>query len=199
MLHRLAPFLFAFLIALPASGQEKVPDAVIEDFHMELLTVMKAAESLGVKGRYNYLEPAMSEAFDLPRMIRIATGSYWKRTPPEKQKLLLEAFKRLSVSIYAVRFDGWSGQAFQTLGVRPGPRNTKLVETRILRPGDSPVAITYVMKESEGRWRITDVLLDNSISELAVRRSEYRRVLGSHGLDGLIAMLNRKASDLMAK
>jgi ABC-type transporter MlaC component len=40
-------------------------------------------------------------------------------------------------------------------------------------------------------------LLDNTISELAVRRSEYRRVLKRDGIDGLIAILEAKTRNLV--
>ena len=53
------------------------------------------------------------------------------------------------------------------------------------------------MRPVKGRWRIVDVLLDGSISELAMRRSEYRRVLKKNGVDGLIQTLNSKAAQLV--
>ncbi len=105
----------------------------------------------------------------------------------------------MSISTYASQFGGFSGEAFEIVGERPGPQETRLVETRILRPRNSPVAITYVVKEADGRWRITDVLLDNTISELAVRRSEYRRILKRLGPEGLIGVLNHKANVLVSK
>ena len=55
------------------------------------------------------------------------------------------------------------------------------------------------MLQSGGAWRIVDVLLDSSISELAVRRSEYARVLRKDGIDGLIATLGEKADALAAE
>jgi len=196
MILKFLPFLFVFLVSLPAVGAENTPVSVVEGFHKDLLTVMKAADKLGVKGRYQYLAPRLAKAFDMSRMIRIATGSFWKKADPNQQKQLLDAFTQMSASTYASQFDGYSGEAFKTLGAKPGPRGTMMVATQILRPNDSPVDITYVVKESGGRWRIVDVLLDNSVSELAVRRSEYRQMLRSRGMKGLIDLLNSKASSL---
>ena len=56
--------------------------------------------------------------------------------------------------------------------------------------------LTYVTRLIKGTWRIIDVLLDTGISELAVRRSEYRRILKSKGIDGLISILDGKAAAL---
>jgi ABC-type transporter MlaC component len=41
------------------------------------------------------------------------------------------------------------------------------------------------------------VLVDNGISELAVRRSEYRSVLKSGGVSGLIQLLDRNTEKLL--
>lgn len=192
--------LLAILLPAPAAGgTASDPEAVVGRFHDGLLAVMKEAESLGVKERYRRLEPPIARAFDLALMIRVASGSHWKKATEDQQDRLLAAFRRMSVGTYASRFDGYSGQSFETVGVRPGPQQTQLVETRIVSPDDQPVGLTYVMKMSGGDWRIADVLLDNNISELAVRRSEYRRVLKKEGPDGLIAVLEALADGLLAE
>ena len=185
------------LTALPAAAQEDPARAVIQRFQENLLAVMKEAKSLGVTGRYQRLQPRIEEAFHLPLMIRVATDSFWRKADKEQQSRLVAAFKRLSISTYANRFDGYSGQVFEIVDQRPGPQKTVLVKTRIVSPGDSPARLTYVVKEFKGQWRIVDILLDNDISELAVRRSEYRRLLKQKGVDGLIATLNDKADGLV--
>ncbi len=198
MIYRVLPFLFIFLASLPAIGAENTPVSVVDGFHKDLLTVMKTADKLGIRGRYQYLAPRVAKAFDMKRMIRIATGSFWKKADPGQQKQLLDAFIRMSASTYASQFNGYSGEAFKTIGTRPGPRGTTLVATQIIPTSGDPVAITYVVRESGGLWKIVDVLLDNSISELAVRRSEYKQMLKSKGMNGLINLLNSKASSLIA-
>ena len=57
--------------------------------------------------------------------------------------------------------------------------------------------LIYVTRKIKGEWRIIDVLVDSGISQLAVRRSEYRRVLRTKGIDGLIDTLNAKADQLL--
>jgi phospholipid transport system substrate-binding protein len=71
-----------------------------------------------------------------------------------------------------------------------------VVESRIVRPADSPVGLHYVLRESEDGWRIIDVLLDAKFSELARQRSEFTAVLKSGGLPDLIATLEHKIQEL---
>ncbi len=177
------------------------PAAVIEGFHATLLNVMKDAAKLGVNGRYDVLASEIDKDFDLRRMIRVAAGKFWRRADGAARAKVLASFRRLSIATYAAQFDGWSGQTFITLARRPGPQGTVLVQTKIISPGGDDAALTYVLKErarGNGEWRIVDVLLDGSISQLAVRRSEYQRVLKSSGLKGLIKVLDAKAGELLA-
>ena len=72
---------------------------------------------------------------------------------------------------------------------------------RIVVPRSSPAAgdmrLDYVMRESgNGTWRAVDVLLDGSISRVAVQRSDFRKILASGDADALIASLRRKVVDL---
>lgn len=183
--------------ALPGrSAAANGPEAVVGAFHDVLLGVMRDAEALGYKGRYGKLAPAVKTGFHLPLMIQVATGSFWRDTAEAQRDRLIQAFSRLSIGTYASRFTGYSGQSFVTLGRRPGPQKTILVDTKIVNPDGDDVPLTYVTREIKGAWRIIDVLLDTGISELAVRRSEYRRILENQGIDGLIEILGNKASRL---
>ncbi|NQU59754.1 MAG: ABC transporter substrate-binding protein [Rhodospirillales bacterium] len=166
-------------------------------FHDSLLGVMKNAKALGVKGRFEKLGPSIKESFHLRLMVQVASSSYWKKATPAQIEKLVDAFTRLSVSTYASQFNGYSGQAFKTVGSKPGPQKTTLIKTQIIDPGNDPIDLTYVTRKIKGSWRIIDVLLDTGISELAVRRSEYRRILSSGGIDGLIGTLNAKADQLL--
>ena len=198
-------FLFATLLVFAApqvlaetdARTDTKPAQVVTAFHDTLLGVMKDAEALGVKGRYEKLAQRIEQSFHLALMAQIGAGSHWRKATKAQTDKLVAAFSRLSISTYASQFDGYSGQSFETQGEKPGPQKTVLVKTQIIDPGSDPVDITYVTREIKGQWRIIDVLLDTGISELAVRRSEYRRILKTGGIDGLIRTLNAKADQLL--
>ncbi len=191
----------AMVLALALPGRDGLaagasPRAVVEGFHYTLISVMQEADQLKFQGRYQKLEPEVNAAFHLPLMARVAIGSAWRSATDQQKMALIAAFARMSVSTYASRFDGFSGESFQTNGERAGPQNTVLVQTQINRPNDDPVALTYVTKQFSDGWRIVDVLLAGGISELAVRRSEYKNILQVSGVNGLVTALNRSSANL---
>ena len=166
---------------------------LVDGFHDALLAVMQKSESLGYKGRYESLTPHVTRAFHLRLMVQIASGRHWRNAEEVKKRALVTAFSKVSIGTYAARFDGFSGQSFKTLEVKPGTQDTQLVLTHLINPDGKGAKLTYVTKEIGSNWRIIDVILANGISELAVRRSEYRRVLEQGGIDALTTLLNKKA------
>ena len=173
------------------------PGAVIERFHATLLEVMKNAETLGPKGRFETLTPKVEEAFDLTRWVRLAMNNYWLDATPSQKDQLISAFKKICTATYAVFFDGYSGESFKTISVQSGPRDSKLVRTQIVRTDKRPVNLTYVLFKVEEQWRIVDVLLDNTISQLSVRRSEFKSILQESGIDGLITKLEDTTAKIL--
>ncbi len=192
--------LLLFISSIPtARGAEETPRQIVEEFQANLLVVMKEAKSLGFEGRYARLAPAIERAFDLSLMARIAIGSYWNQTTADQRTRLVTAFKRMSVSTLATFVTGYSGEHFETIGEGPGQQSIYSVKTRIVDPDGSHVAITYIAKRYSNGWFLVDVVVDDGISELAVRQSEYRLLLENKGIDGLIRALNAKADQLMSQ
>ena len=58
--------------------------------------------------------------------------------------------------------------------------------------------MNYLMRQDQGAWRVGDIYLSGTISQLATLRSQFASVLERDGADGLIASLNRKAETLIA-
>ena len=58
--------------------------------------------------------------------------------------------------------------------------------------------MTYRLRKFGEKWRIIDVLLDGTISQLIKRRDEYRRTLEDSGITGLTNLLNAKVDEILA-
>ncbi len=189
--------LLLLLFVGPAAAADG-PIVIVERFQASLLAVMKEASTLGVKGRYERMLPPIERALDLGVMIGIATGEHWTRANESQRARLVRAFGRMSASTVATLFDGYSGERFKTLGERAGRKGTRYVNTIIIL-SDDDVNLTYVAKRIGDEWKLIDVIVDDGISELTVRRSEYRRLLATEGVEGLIAALEGKADELIAQ
>lgn len=194
-----AALVASFLLGPTAVAEPTPPKAIVESFQQSMIAIMKEAKVLGVKGRYERLAPIIDQAFHLPLMTHIAASSHWNEATTSQRQALVTAFRRMSVSTLATLLDGYSGERFAHVGESPGPQGTLLVETRLIKSDSTAHDIAYVAKQIQNRWYLIDVIVDKGISELNVRRSEYRRVLQQDGVDGLIRVLNAKADELLAQ
>lgn len=194
---RLCGVLLGAVIALSAAAQApQNPRAIIEGLHEALIQVMKDGPALGSQGRYKTLAPTLDQTFSFATMIQVSVGSDWKQASPAQQEELARAFTRMSVSTYAANFKSHKGERFETVGEKPGPQDTVIVATRIRKSNGDPVDIDYLLKKIGNDWRVIDVILDRGISELALRKSEYRTILKSGGVSALITALNAKADEI---
>ena len=169
---------------------------IVTALHDALLDVMMAADALGFEGRRDYITPVMEESYDMALIARASTGRYWRQATDDQKRRVIDAITRLSITIYADRFDGFSGEQFRTLSDEPAPRGTVLVKTEIVKSDGEPVAINYLMRETAGVWRIIDVYLDGIYSEIALKRADYAGILKRAGFDGLFAEIEKKIAEI---
>jgi phospholipid transport system substrate-binding protein len=174
------------------------PEKAINGLNAKLLDTMKQAQQLGVQGRYDALAPVLSKTYDIPSMTRMAVGPSWDSLQPAQKTALTQAFSRMMIATYAKRFDGFSGETFQIVEVTDRAPSDKMIKTRIVQSNGKPVAINYLMRKSGPEWKVVDVYLDGTISELASRRAEFTSVLKSGGPDALLASLRKQGDRLLS-
>jgi phospholipid transport system substrate-binding protein len=175
------------------------PQHVIENFHAGLLYIMKNAKELGFQGRTDRLEPLMQETFDLEFMASKSVGRHWRQLSDEDKQRWVGIFSQFTTANYAGRFTGYTGEKFVTVDVEDAPRGTKVVLTKIVVPSEEDVQLNYRMIDRDGSWKVIDVFLNGTVSELALRRSEYSSALKSSGFDQLVASVETKIEDLKSK
>jgi len=176
----------------PASA----PVRVVDQLHAALLGVMRDAEKLGYEGRVGRLAPVLKETYDTPFMAEKSVGRHWKQASPAEQAEFVATFSRFMISNYAGRFDGYSGQSFRTVGEEPSAQGTVLVRTRLVEPQGEGVELDYRLRQTNGSWKIVDVYLNGTVSELALRRSEYVSLIKRDGWQALIAALDDRIASL---
>ncbi len=182
----------ALLAAAPAGGAMDDPRAPVEQLHAGLEQVMRQAEELGFKGRFELLDPILAEAYDLEWMAAKTLGRHWKKLSMEERARWAALFRQLTVATYADRFDGFDGERFETLSVEPSAQGTTLVHTRVVPADDDPVSLDYRVRLRADRFRIIDVYLDGTLSELALRRSDYSALVKREGFDALVSAVQAK-------
>ena len=161
----------------------------VQGFYTTLLECMKGGKTLGAQGRFDKLKPVVEKTFDLATMVKYAVGPAWSTTSPEDQKALTDSFARMTVAQYAGNFSSFDGEKF-TVEPKAEIRGTDHYVKTALVAKDQTVAFIYRMRQSGTDWRIIDILLDGSISQLSVYRSDFAATLKSGGAAALVKKID---------
>lgn len=191
--------LFLFVALFPgsaaATADATTASASVESLHNVLIDAMKEAENLGYQGRFDLIAPAVNTYIDQEFMASKSIGRAWKKLSEEEQARWLKSFSDLTVANYAGRFKGYSGEHFTLDSEQDAPHDTKLVSTTLILPDDDDVKLNYRLHETEAGWKVVDVYLNGTVSELSLRRSEYSTTVKREGFEVLIAAIEKKLAD----
>jgi phospholipid transport system substrate-binding protein len=187
----------------PPSAAVEAPDAATElvtALNARLLAGMKAGRTLPFATRYGQLAPLIERSFDLPDILEAAVGPQWVALTSEDHASLLNAFSRYTISSYVTNFSNYGGERIDVLPDVRRVGEQVVVATRIVPLSGKPAQLDYVLSlvpgESGTRWKVIDVMLGGSISQVAVLRSEFHGLLRDGSATRLIAVLNGKTADL---
>jgi phospholipid transport system substrate-binding protein len=187
-----AALLLAGLPCVAPAARAEEPEQLIERLDAVLVEIMQRADELGYDGRFERVTPVVREIFDLEFMARSTIGPHWTRLSESERERWVETFAGFTISNFADRFDGYSGETFEIVGRRPASHQTIVVQTRLNRPAQDAVSLDYRMLETPAGWKVVDVYSGGNVSEVALRRSEYAAVLKQGGIEKLIASVSSK-------
>ncbi len=194
-------------LAAAAAGAARVPAATaqmggpamaIRTLNDTLLRIMHAGKTTPFAERARMLTPSIEGAFDLHQILQTSVGLGWSRIPAQQQDELLRVFTSYTVASYVANFDSFNGERFQILPETRDSGQNRIVQTTIVSATGEPTRIDYVMRSTDAGWKAIDVLLDGSISRVAVQRSDFRSLLAGGDPGRLIASLRAKTASLQA-
>jgi phospholipid transport system substrate-binding protein len=198
VLPALLPVLLIALAPVLSPSVAQAQDAAsapVQALDDGLIAIMKGGKAMGFAGRSARIGPVVDRVFDIPLMTRLAVGPAWTGMTPGDQTGVTAAFRRLTISQYAGNFDGWSGEAFTVDPKVEARAGDKLVKTTLKAPKGDATQLAYRLRQGAGGWRVIDVFYQNSISQLATRRSDFARIVTTGGAKGLIAHLDQLSSE----
>jgi len=190
-------FIGLFICAVSAGvWADEQDDArkVVDTLHNQLFSVASDS-TLGFNQRFEQLTPVVEASYNFEYIGRFILRRSWKGLEPMQREKFLAAFKRLSVANYASRFAEIDERSLVITDVGPGSGERVQVEAH-LQTDKHDLPLSYTLQESEdNNWTIVNVVADG-VSDLALRRAEYTRVLKDKGFDGLLEHIDNQAADL---
>jgi len=148
-----------------------------------------------VQQRRRELREAIENEFDFTEMSKSALGYHWRTLSPQQRSQFTQLFTAFIEDAYLSKIQDYSGQQVRVLGQTPLGQSYTQINTEIVQPGKSPIAVNYLLLQKDGTWKIYDVTVD-AISIIANYRNQFNRVINEKGFGQLMADLQAKQQEL---
>jgi len=184
------------LLYMPAAWTQELdttdPAKTVSGLHDTLLKGMKGGDKLGFQGRFKLLAPIIERSHDLDFIAKTILGKkLWIKLNSEQQQSFINHFRKLSISTYAGMFKEYDGERFKYVDQKTMPRNHVLVRSQLVLSNGDIESLDYLLRQDKNNWQIINILA-RGVSDLALKRVEYRSILGKKGFKVLIDMLKKK-------
>ena len=163
-----------------------------------LLATMKAGSAgQSFQARMDALTPVVRSSYNLAVVEKNSVGFLWSTIPADQQQALAAVFEKFTVTSYVSEFSKYNGEKIELLPSEKTVGDSKVVETQIVpADGSSPTRLDYVVADGPNGWQITDVLLNGTISQVAIHSSDFSSLVTSGNATQLIAALDKKTAAL---
>ena len=133
----------------------------------------------------------IKNTYNAEKMIAKIIGDTWKKTIKKEQEEIVIIFQEYIAKNYFNRFKKIKNPTFNYKESKKVGENFTLVKT-VLLVDKEEVSISYLLLFDENKWRIFDVLLAGSISEIATKKSEFSGFISDGKITPLIDALKKQ-------
>jgi phospholipid transport system substrate-binding protein len=180
-----------------AATPESAPVATLDD---GLIAAMKSGSAgTAFAARDAALTPIVAQTYDLPTVTQNSVGFLWSTLPAAQQQQLITLIGQFTTTSYASQFGSYNGDSF-TVSPTEKTLGTSFIVQTMLHPGGGgdPVELDYVVHSTPHGWQITDVLLNGTISQVALHNSDFASLVSSGDASRLITALQAKVAALQS-
>lgn len=178
------------------AGQADEARKPVSELYSGLRAIMRMGAGATFQQQFDQLAPVIDRVFDLDAILRTSVGPRWTSLEETAQRSLFSVFRAFTIASYTANFGKDGGEKFEVLPEIRSTGSDLIVASRLIPSGGDPVRLDYVTRNGGSGWRIVDVLLNGSISRVAVQRSDFRALLASGSATPLIDSLRQKVADL---
>jgi phospholipid transport system substrate-binding protein len=118
--------------------------------------------------------------FDMSTIGRFALGKNWRRATESQKEEYQRLFQNMVVRVYAGRFNGYKGEAFNVVSFQNSGKKDILVTSYIVPNSGSKVQVDWRVRNKGGQYKIIDVVIEG-VSMSLTQRSDFSSVIQRGG------------------
>ena len=138
----------------------------------------------------------INETYYSEEMLNMIIGDSWKNADNQTKKKMIDVFEEYIAKNYIKRFSKIKYPQFSNLEEKKVGKY-KMIKSNLILSKDEKVSINYLLSLKNEKWKIFDVLLAGSVSEIATKKSEFKSFIKDGDINPLIEALSKKNNILI--
>lgn len=135
----------------------------------------------------------LTEVASMPQIGKFAAGRNWRAMNPAQQGRYETVFVDYIATIYARRFEEYSGETLTVTGSQDLGKRGVIVKSEVARPGAQPIRIEWLVSDRSGATRVDDIVIEG-ISLAITQREEFAAMLSQTGdIEAFLAELTARS------
>ena len=171
----------------------KEPKDIVQNLHNGLISIRPKQT-----GNLDKITVLIQNTYRVEKMLSLIIGKEWKNVSIKKRNQLVNVFTEYISKNYIRRFIKIKKPIFTTNETKDVGKNYKMVKTQLI-VGNETVSVNYLLNEVNVYWKIFDVLLAGSVSEIATKKSEFASFISKNNVDSLIEAITKKNKILLSE
>ncbi len=194
MKSKLAAWLSAILISSSASSFSAVKP--IDEIRVAVTKVIQVLKQSDVKSRserqelVGRLEKIIDPIFDFGEMAKRSLGSHWRSLAPEQRGEFVPLFRDFLRSVYLGRIASHKDEKVLFTGETVGKAYAE-VDTKVSAGHGDQIPVIYMLKRTDGGWKVYDLIIDN-VSIVNNYRAQFDRVISHSSYKELVKRIKQR-------
>lgn len=201
MIKKLCIACCAFLCTITAYAN--LPSDFVRDNSQKILDIIKLHDGKNTSQIAQQIESTAIPLFDFTHMTKLAVGHHWQSAKPIQQEQLTQAFQKLLMHTYIKMILGFKNAQVivqpNAILTETGGTTIAIVKVQVILPKVTQyrkkVPVDYTLYNNASDWKIFNISVDG-MSLVTIYRNLFNSTITSHGIDGLIQLLQNKNSRL---
>lgn len=136
------------------------------------------------------LRKIVDPIFDFREMAKRSLGPHWRDLTPEQRQAFVPLFRDFVSQVYLGRMT--SHDVEKVLFTRETlDKNYGEVDTKVIAGNGNQVSVVYLLKRTDGGWKVYDLIIDN-VSIVNNYRAQFDRVISQSSYQELVARIKKK-------
>jgi phospholipid transport system substrate-binding protein len=137
---------------------------------------------------------AANAILDVPEVSKWALGKHWEKLSPAEQQGFVALLEQLFAKVAYPKSAEFFGELNITMAGERITGQGAVVRTTVRHAKEGLVAIDYRLIQSNGSWRVRDIILDD-VSLATNLRTQFNKIITEHSYAELLRRMREKLTE----